>query len=211
MQGEATGKFRAYDDQDGSILWETDLKTGILAPPVTYMMDGEQYVTIAVGWGGIVGLSRKYTERVYPAKVYTFKLGGETPYPDYPETEIAQLSQLDPTGSPIDIGHGLTLYVEYCVACHGDQFGMGGGAIPDLTRSSDAVFNNYDGIIKEGLLAERGMPNFGDKLTEKDVDDIKQFFLYSAKALREGAQPMEYLTNIATYQYMADTHYAIKD
>ena len=88
---------------------------------------------------------------------------------------------------------------------------MGGGAIPDLTRSSDAVFNNYDGIINEGLLVDRGMPNFGERLTEKDVDDIKQFFLYSAKSLREGTEPMEYLTNIATYQYMADSYYAIKD
>ncbi len=211
LQGEATGKFRAYDDENGSILWETDLKTGILAPPVTYMVDGEQFITIPVGWGGVVGLSRKYTERVYPAKVYTFKLGGQGIYPDYPQTEIAGLSQLDPTGSPIDIGHGLTLYVEYCVACHGDQFGAGCGALPDLTRSSDAVFDNYAGILKEGLLAKNGMPNFGDRLSDKDVDDIKQFFLYSAKTLREGAGPMEYLTNIATYQYMADTHYSIKD
>ena len=211
LQGEATGKFRAYDDSDGSILWETDLKTGIIAPPVTYMVDGEQYVTIPVGWGGIIGLSRKYTERVHPAKLYTFKLGGDAAYPDYPQTEIAQLTQLEPTGSPIDIGHGVTLYVEHCVACHGDQFGAGGGALPDLTRSSDAVFNNYEDIVTGTLLAERGMPNFSERLSAKDVEDIKQFFIYSAKTLREGATPEQFLTSIATYQYMADTHYAIKD
>jgi len=165
MQGEATGKFRAYDDADGSILWETDLKTGIIAPPVTYMVDGEQYVTLAVGWGGIIGLSRKYTERVHPAKLYTFKLGGDGVYPDYPQTPIAQLTEMEPTGTPIDIGHGVTLYVEHCVACHGDQFGAGGGALPDLTRSSDAVFNNYEDIITGGLLAERGMPNFSERLS----------------------------------------------
>lgn len=211
MQGEATGKFRAYDADNGDILWEKDLKTGIIAPPVTYMVDGEQYITIAVGWGGIIGLSRKYTERVYPAKVYTFKIGGTGTYPEYPETAIAGLTELEPTGSPIDIGHGLTLYVEHCVNCHGDQFGAGGGALPDLTRSSDQVFANYDKIIREGLLAENGMPNFGERLTQKDVSDIKEFFLYSSKALRGGATPEEYLTSIATYQYMADTHYAIKD
>lgn len=211
IQGEATGKFRAYDADNGDILWEEDLKTGIIAPPITYMVDGEQYITIPVGWGGIIGLSRKYTERVYPGAVYTFKIGGDAPQPDRAEYPIAGLSNLDPTGTPIDIGHGLTLYIEHCVACHGDQFGAGGGALPDLARSSDEVFKNYDAIIKNGLLAENGMPKFGDRLSEKDVDDIKQFFLYTAKTLREGAEPMEYLTNIATMQYMADTHYDIKD
>ena len=95
--------------------------------------------------------------------------------------------------------------------CIRDRFGAGGGALPDLTRSSDAVFNNYEDIVTGNLLAERGMPNFSERLSAKDVEDIKQFFIYSAKTLREGATSEQFLTSIATYQYMADTHYAIKD
>lgn len=211
IQGNATGWFKIYDALDGKVLWEKDLGTGIIAPPVTYTVDGEQYVTIPVGWGGITGLNRKFTERIRPGTIYTFKLGGQAEYPEPMTTPIAQFTKQEPTGSQVDIGHGLTLYVEYCVQCHGDGFGLGGGALPDLMRSSDAVYENYSKIIREGLLAQNGMPNFGERLSEKDVEDIKQFMFYSAKSLSGGMAPMEYLTNIATMQYMADTHYDIKD
>jgi quinohemoprotein ethanol dehydrogenase len=105
----------------------------------------------------------------------------------------AAFNTTEPTGTPVDIGHGVTKYLEYCVQCHGDQFGRGGGAIPELPRSSDAVIANYDKIRLEGLLEARGMPNFADRLTEQDdVNDIKQFVLYTATSLKSGMQPMEF-------------------
>ncbi len=211
IQGNATGHFTIYDAEDGKVLWDRDLKTGIIAPPVTYMIDGEQYISIPVGWGGIVGLSRKYTEHTYPGRIYTFKLNGTGVYPDYPEMEAPQFTSMKPKGSQIDIGHGLTLYIEHCVQCHGDQFGNGGGALPDLSRSSDQVYASYDKILREGLLSENGMPDFGERLSAKDAEDIKQFFLYTAQEMRSGTDPMSYLTNIATMQYMADSHYSMKD
>src|SRR6185369_12418346 len=56
FQGNGTGKFVAYDAANGTPLWEFFAQTGILAAPVTYEIDGEQYVTVLAGWGGALPL-----------------------------------------------------------------------------------------------------------------------------------------------------------
>ena len=44
-------KFRAYDTEDGSVLWETELPAAGFATPSMYSVDGKQYVVIAAGGG----------------------------------------------------------------------------------------------------------------------------------------------------------------
>jgi quinoprotein glucose dehydrogenase len=44
-------KFRAFDIQDGRLLWHTELPYAGVATPATYMVDGRQYVVIASGGG----------------------------------------------------------------------------------------------------------------------------------------------------------------
>ena len=44
-------KFHAYDSRNGKLLWQTDLPFSGLATPVTYMVNGKQYVVIAAGGG----------------------------------------------------------------------------------------------------------------------------------------------------------------
>ncbi len=76
FQGDAKGIFRAFDAGSGKKLWSYDLGTGIMAAPNTYMVDGVQYVSIAVGWGGAEGiLDQAMTENINPGTVYTFALG----------------------------------------------------------------------------------------------------------------------------------------
>ncbi|HET9087888.1 MAG TPA: PQQ-binding-like beta-propeller repeat protein [Acidobacteriaceae bacterium] len=42
-------KFRAFDSHTGKMLWETELPSAGAATPITYMVDGKQYVVIAAG------------------------------------------------------------------------------------------------------------------------------------------------------------------
>jgi hypothetical protein len=56
----------------GEKLWESPLGTGAVAAPATYLVDGKQYVSIAVGWGGVFGISQRATEAQNPGTVYTF-------------------------------------------------------------------------------------------------------------------------------------------
>ena len=49
FQGGGDGRFVAYDALSGEVLWEVTVGLGIIGSPVTYMIDGEQYVSVAAG------------------------------------------------------------------------------------------------------------------------------------------------------------------
>src|SRR5262249_18547125 len=54
--GTADGRIIAYSSDKGEQLWQASAQTGVIAPPMTYTVDGEQYIAISVGWGGALGL-----------------------------------------------------------------------------------------------------------------------------------------------------------
>ena len=72
FQGTADGRFIAYNAKSGEKLWEISTGTGVVAAASTYMIDGKQYVSVAVGWGGVFGISQRVTEKQSPGTVYTF-------------------------------------------------------------------------------------------------------------------------------------------
>jgi PQQ-dependent dehydrogenase (methanol/ethanol family) len=79
FQGASNGKLAAYSADRGEKLWEVDVGNGILAPPSTYEIDGTQYVSLLVGWGGSGGLFGDNPSGQYKAtgRVMTFVLDGE--------------------------------------------------------------------------------------------------------------------------------------
>ena len=42
--------FRAYDKASGDVVWEMELPGGTSGAPMTYMVDGRQYIIATVGW-----------------------------------------------------------------------------------------------------------------------------------------------------------------
>jgi glucose dehydrogenase len=57
VQGNGDGYFVAYDASTGEELWKVNTYTSTIAPPITYAIDGVQYVAIQVGSGGAGGLT----------------------------------------------------------------------------------------------------------------------------------------------------------
>ena len=53
--GDAEGNLLAYDAETGKELWAFQTGSGIRASPVTFLLDGVQYVAVASGMGGAVG------------------------------------------------------------------------------------------------------------------------------------------------------------
>jgi PQQ-dependent dehydrogenase (methanol/ethanol family) len=49
FMGEGNGWFEAFNAKSGDLLWRYNLGAGVNAPPVTYQVDGEQYVAVAAG------------------------------------------------------------------------------------------------------------------------------------------------------------------
>jgi alcohol dehydrogenase (cytochrome c) len=54
--GTPEGFLKAADAKTGKEVWSFQTGTGIVAPPVTWEQDGEQYIGVASGWGGAVPL-----------------------------------------------------------------------------------------------------------------------------------------------------------
>jgi quinohemoprotein ethanol dehydrogenase len=179
FQGTGDGEFKAYDAGTGETLWTFPLETGIVAPPVTYMVDGIQYVTVVAGWGGGMGVWMKYTSQLNPGGVYTFALGGQAKPPQFAAKPPRKLITLQSTANPEEIARGNRLFDRFCGTCHGD------GAIPALVYSTPETFAVFDKIVGDGAYAEKGMPMFGDRLSEQDISDLKNFILSDAQRRRE--------------------------
>ena len=56
VQGNAAGDFGAYRADNGQKLWSMSAQSPVMAAPVTYEVDGEQYIAVLAGWGGILPL-----------------------------------------------------------------------------------------------------------------------------------------------------------
>ncbi len=182
FQGDATGHVTAYDKDNGDVLWQFNAYSSILAPPVTFMQDGIQYVSIMTGSGGgnLFGGDGDNPETWISAKygntdrLLVFKLGGteELPRPTLVDRTIPEQA-LDGM-SEESIANGEVKYMSFCVTCHGFAV-RSGGAIPDLRRMSEGTHAIFDKIVLEGLYASNGMASFADVLSEADVEVIHQF------------------------------------
>ncbi len=54
--GTPEGYLKAADAKTGKVVWEFQTGSGVVAPPTTWMQNGEQYVSVVSGWGGAVPL-----------------------------------------------------------------------------------------------------------------------------------------------------------
>jgi quinohemoprotein ethanol dehydrogenase len=149
FQGTAEGDFIAYNASTGARLWSAYAGTGIVAPPITYAIDGKQYVSVMAGWGG--AFPKKF--RSY-GRLLTFALGGTATAPT--RTAARRVTAMPNAASPADIAAGSKLFATYCVRCHG-----GATVLPDLRRSTPGVLNGLEKIL-DGAMVERGMPRFGE-------------------------------------------------
>lgn len=183
FQGTADGRLVAYNAKTGEKLWETATGTGVVAAPSTYMVDGKQYVSIAVGWGGVYGLAMRATERQGPGTVYTFVVGGNAPKPEFVQYRMDKLLQ-GVKYDPAKVPDGTLLYVSNCVFCHGVPGVDRGGNIPNLGYMNASYIENLDKFIFKGQAMERGMPDFTGKLSAEDVEKIKAFIQGTADAIR---------------------------
>ncbi|HRE59649.1 MAG TPA: PQQ-dependent dehydrogenase, methanol/ethanol family [Micropepsaceae bacterium] len=186
--GGGDGIFAAYNSTSGEQLWKIDLTTGILAPSVTYTVDGEQYVAVVAGWGG-VGLTNLRDPNMAAIKygtnqgrIFAFKLGGRQSVE--PIAAEARGMEAPPEGVPDPgmVDQGFRLYNRNCLVCHG-FFAESTGVIPDLRMSDRGVWDSWDAIVLEGALSANGMASFADVLKPEDVADIRAYVLAQAQKL----------------------------
>ncbi|MDG2332895.1 MAG: PQQ-dependent dehydrogenase, methanol/ethanol family [Myxococcota bacterium] len=189
FHGSGEGVFHAYDAGDGEELWRFPSQTGIIAAPISYRANGEQYIAVLAGWGGSFGLGSGMKPAEGPAggRLLAFKLGGKAQLPALPEPASIPRAPAPLGLSEPVLAHGGALYANYCAFCHGAGM-VAGGAIPDLRRLGPGSHDNFQAIVRLGALEGRGMPRFGDIMSEDDVRAIQAFVIEKAnedQTLRE--------------------------
>ncbi len=183
FQGTADGQLAAYDAASGEKLWDAPLGGGVVAAPMTYEIDGKQYVSIAVGWGGVFGETHHSADHTAPGTVYTFVIGGDAKFPEVARYKLGPLIS-GVKYDPKDAREGGGLYVSNCLFCHGVPGVDNGGNIPNLGYIDPHLIGNLDRAVLSKEFAHQGMPDFTGKLKPEDIEKIKAFIQGTADAVR---------------------------
>ncbi|AFT72639.1 Dehydrogenase, PQQ dependent [Alloalcanivorax dieselolei B5] len=183
FQGTADARLMAFDAGSGDVLWQSPMGTGVIAAPISYQMDGDQYITIAAGWGGVFGQTQRASDTATPGTVYTFKLNGKAQMPEFTQYQLGNLLS-GVKYDPALVEEGTYLYVSNCVFCHGVPGVDKGGNIPNLGYVDKSFIENLDKFVFNGPFVSRGMPDFTGKLSAEDVEKIKAFIQGTADAIR---------------------------
>ncbi len=188
FQGRADGQFVAYNATTGENLWSINLGQGISAPPITFSVNGEQYISLLVGWGGgaagmgtnqDTSLGWKYGTHM--RRLMTFSLKGAMSYPEIKPPELAEPLAM-PKFEVDDLlaEQGAAEFVR-CYACHGIET-ISAGMAPDL-RGSEVLSSAsaFASIVRDGSLKKNGMPQFAH-LTDKQLLSLRNYVRREAES-----------------------------
>ncbi len=129
-QASGDGHLTAYDASTGEALWAQDTQTGAMAAPITYAIDGQQYIALAVGFGG--GLASEGGPVAHGwkvpnlSRVLVYRLGGQEQLPPVPENTRTMPKPAPVTASASVVERGKVVYHRHCGYCHGDGLRTGG-------------------------------------------------------------------------------------
>jgi quinohemoprotein ethanol dehydrogenase len=187
FQGLSDGRLVAYTADTGEKVWDVQLGNGVMAAPSTYVLDGKQYLSVLVGWGGATGLYVGNPTKQYkaPGRLYTFVLDGTAKLEPVKGIEKNKLTEIAFKATSEQVAHGEALFSRRCSMCHGVA-AASGGSIADLRYALPETYDAMDKIVREGAYQQLGMPKF-DFLTAEDVAAVKGYILTRRKALTDAA------------------------
>jgi glucose dehydrogenase/mono/diheme cytochrome c family protein len=197
FSGNHKGEFVAYDARDGKRLWSAPTQARIVAAPSTFMVDGQQQVAILVGARGLPeGQKRTVSVSANNSRIQVYKIGGTATLPtEMSATPASAGVRINPpllTANNETVAAGEIAYGANCAVCHGATSVPAAGSIaPDLRYSGLLPFRQqWNGAVREGDRAQRGMPGFKATLTEEQTDAILAYVIKRAndeKAAQEAA------------------------
>jgi alcohol dehydrogenase (cytochrome c)/quinohemoprotein ethanol dehydrogenase len=187
FQGSADGYFNAYAADTGERLWSYVAQNAIMGGPITYELDGEQYVAALAGIGGVAmggGMGGGKNERSKFGRLVAFKLGGKAELPPLQAEDARKVPYLGRANAEGDPAKGKTHYDTICAACHGVA-AVSTTAVPDL-RYSPAIIdaNAFKVIVLDGERAAKGMVGFASMLGAPEAEAIRAYLVQQAGQLK---------------------------
>jgi quinohemoprotein ethanol dehydrogenase len=187
FQGSSDGAFVAYDAATGEVLKRIETGTAIMAGPISYEIDGTQYVAVLANFGGAM-TAIGYLPGTAPTKyqnnerLLVFRLGGASV--PLPPVRAAVTRFPLPAAISNDVKvlkHGEEVF-ERCAACHGFRGRPNG--YPDLWNLPPEAHQNFEAIVLKGVYRYAGMPAFDDVLSAQDVRAVHAFIVADSIQLR---------------------------
>jgi mono/diheme cytochrome c family protein len=193
FQGTADGHFNAYDAANGKAMWSADTYTATLAGPMTYEVDGEQYVAVGAGFGSVFYLVAGFAvpELGSPdnGRILVYKLGGAATLPKPKLTPVAFPKPPPSTAAPSVVAAGHAKFNRYCLVCHGYN-AISGGVLPDLRKTAEiADAGAFKDVVLGGSHQTRGMVSFASVLKADDAERIRQYVISEANQGYAEAHP----------------------
>ncbi|MGX7926901.1 PQQ-dependent dehydrogenase, methanol/ethanol family [Tsuneonella sp. HG094] len=189
VQGSADGFLTVYNGRSGKVLRRIEVGTGIMAAPMSYEIDGEQYLAVPAGFGGAMNAAYlpgwAAEKRENTSRLLVFKIGAAA-QPALPPLRTAMPLAPAPAqfrGTAAQVARGEQLFNRNCARCHGGADFPSG--YPDLWKMGPETHAVFNDIVLDGLYAPAGMASFKDVLSPRDAADIHA---YLAKPL-PGSQP----------------------
>jgi quinohemoprotein ethanol dehydrogenase len=185
FQGDAYGNFNAYASDTGQRLASIAVGSSMLAAPITYRINGTQYIAIMAGYGGGVTTPLAPESAAYrygnDGRIIALKIGGPAPpLPALrPEPPVPQPPSLH--GGAAQVAAGEVLYNRYCARCHF----FGRGILPDLRRMDRATHGLFTSIVLQGAYVSKGMGRFDDVLSPVDAEAVHAYLIDQAWQLKE--------------------------
>jgi quinohemoprotein ethanol dehydrogenase len=189
FQGQTTGDFDAYAADTGRSLWRFAAQAPVIAAPISYSVNGKQYVTVLVGNGtapGALGswLPKPVDARTQAKRVLTFALDAAGTLPPALPANLTAPSDPDYSPDQALINTGAIDFARHCSSCHGMAM-VAGGVAPDLRSSfvptSAQAFEN---VVRGGALLQNGMPRF-DEFDDATLAAIREYIRSQADVLRK--------------------------
>jgi quinohemoprotein ethanol dehydrogenase len=161
FQGTADGRFVAYRADDGWPLWVDHTETGVIAAPISYAIDGVQYVSVLAGWGGafaLIGGAAARGAARGPGVLLTYALPQSAPTPEALQAFVTR---------PGPLADGERLYHRWCARCHGAG-AVSASSLPDLREAAVRMGDDLAAVARDGL-PETGMPALGAEFSEEEA------------------------------------------
>jgi quinohemoprotein ethanol dehydrogenase len=161
------------------------VQTGVIAAPITYQIDGEQYVAIMAGTGGswaMIGGDSNMKGFALPnaSRLLVFKLGGDVQLPAAATFTRPPMTPPPATAGAEVIAMGAPLFETHCGSCHGAGV-VGVGLLPDLRRTPylhDA--DAWSQVVLGGALAPNGMASFAPVLNQEQAQAVRAYVIMRA-------------------------------
>ena len=213
FHGDASGEFSGYAADSGKKIWSVKTGSAIQSVPVTYTVNGEQYVLMPIGLGGGFRLFGRASDMATleskrgPASLLAFKLGGRATLPSSPAYIPDVPKPPEQTASPETIQRGARVYTKFfCHKCHSpDADGSGAwaldGEVPDLRYMPAGVHQRFNAIVLGGSNQRNGMPKYGTPpgwpwvktaMTQEEADALHAYLVdLQWKTYRDGPRGLK--------------------